>query len=42
MWKVYSTELLGTDMKSKGRNAQEGTFVSITRRTILEAGATVE
>lgn len=41
MWKVYPTELLGTDMKSKGGSAQEGTFVSITR-TILEAEATME
>lgn len=42
MWKVYSAELLGTDVKSRGGSAQEGTFVSITGRTILEAGATVE
>lgn len=41
MWKVYPTELLGTDMKSKGGSTQEGTFVSITR-TILEAEATME
>lgn len=41
MWKVYPTEVLGTDMKSKGGSAQEGTFISITR-TILEAEATME